>query len=300
MEKEKNMKQFAKILCLVLALALLAGCGAKPADNAPGGEETAAEMANPVKEATAMEILARFGVVMETPEGALIDSYSIIEGDMTIAEERFELSGRHYTARFMPAAAYEDISGMYYEWQHTETANDLYNTTVRYNDGAQGVIDLYDAANGLVCSLAVDSGADPDDLKAVAKAAFSTVTDAFGSSRTDGLNALLDEVRGHYFPGTAGSSLSGAACAAKLADYFAETGVDPDSVYAAVVSYTSALEDEERQTFEQQLDGVVSSFSAITAEGGDGALADSGYEPAHFPWADENVRDCFVAMLGTD
>ena len=107
-------------------------------------------------------------------------------------------------------------------------------------------------------------------------------------------------MREHYFPGTAGSSLSGAACAAKLADYFAETGIDPDSVSAAVTTYASALEDEERVLFEQQLDGVVSSFTAITAEGGEGILADCGYEAARYPWTEENVSDCFVAMLGSD
>ena len=290
------MKHIAKIFCLLLALALLAGCGRTAAPT----DEPTIGLPNPQKESSEIEILTRFGTVMRLPEGGLVDNYFIIEGENSIAEMRFELDGRNYTARFMPAAAYEDISGMHYEWQHTETANDLYNTTVRYNDGAEGVIDLYDADLGLVCSLSTDGGADPDTLRSVAKEVFSTVTDGFGSGRVDGLNALLDEVRGHYFPGTAGSSLAGAACAAKLADYFAETGMDPDSVFAAVTAYAAALEDGDRQLFEQQLDGVVSSFSVITGENGEGILKDCGYEPAHYPWAEENVSDCFAAMLGTD
>jgi hypothetical protein len=290
------MKHIAKIFCLLLALVLLAGCGRTAA---PTNEPTTG-MPNPQKESSEIEILTRFGTVMSLPQGGLVDDYFIIEGENSVAEMRFSLKDSNYVARFMPAAEYEDISGMHYEWQHTETANDLYNTTVRYNDGAQGVIDLYDADLGLVCSLSTDSGADPDTLRSVAKEVFSTVTDGFGSGRVDGLNALLDDVREHYFPGTAGSSLSGAACAAKLADYFAETGIDPDSVSAAVTTYASALEDEERVLFEQQLDGVVSSFSVITGENGEGILKDCGYEPAHYPWAEGNVSDCFVAMLGTD
>ena len=290
------MKHIAKIFCLMLALALLAGCGRTAAPT----NEPAAGLPNPQKESSEIEILTRFGTVMRLPEGGLVDNYFIIEGENSIAEMRFTLNGSNYIARFMPAAEYEDISGMHYEWQHTETANDLYNTTLRYNDGAQGVIDLYDANLGLVCSLSTDSGADPDTLRSVAKEVFFTVTDGFGSGQVDGLNALLDDVRGHYFPGTAGSSLSGAACAAKLADYFAETGMDPDSVFAAVTTYASSLEDEERALFEQQLDGVVSSFTVITAEGGEGILADCGYEPARYPWKEENVSDCFVAMLGSD
>ena len=290
------MKHIAKIFCLLLALALLAGCGRTAAPT----DEPTIGLPNPQKESSEIEILTRFGTAMRLPEGGLVDNYFIIEGENSIAEMRFTLNGSNYIARFMPAAEYEDISGMHYEWQHTETANDLYNTTLRYNDGAQGVIDLYDADLGLVCSLSTDSGADPATLRSVAKEVFSTVTDGFGSGRVDGLNALLDEVRGHYFPGTAGSSLAGAACAAKLADYFAETGMDPDSVFAAVTAYAAALEDGDRQLFEQQLDGVVSSFSVITGENGEGILKDCGYEPAHYPWAEENVSDCFAAMLGTD
>ena len=290
------MKHIAKIFCLLLALTLLAGCGRTAA---PTNEPTTG-MPNPQKESSEIEILTRFGTVMSLPQGGLVDDYFIIEGENSVAEMRFSLKDSNYVARFMPAAEYEDISGMHYEWQHTETANDLYNTTVRYNDGAEGVIDLYDANLGLVCSLSTDSGADPDTLRSVAKEVFAPVTDGFGSGRVDGLNALLDDVREHYFPGTAGSSLSGAACAAKLADYFAETGIDPDSVSAAVTTYASALENEERVLFEQQLDGVVSSFTAITAEGGEGILADCGYEAARYPWTEENVSDCFVAMLGSD
>ena len=290
------MKHIAKIFCLLLALVLLAGCGRTAAPT----NEPAAGMPNPQKESSEIEILTRFGTVMSLPQGGLVDDYFIIEGENSVAEMRFSLKDSNYVARFMPAAEYEDISGMHYEWQHTETANDLYNTTLRYNDGAEGVIDLFDAYLGLICSLSTDSGADPDTLRSVAKEVFSTVTDGFGSGRVDGLNALLDDVREHYFPGTAGSSLSGAACAAKLADYFAETGIDPDSVSAAVTTYASALEDEERVLFEQQLDGVVSSFTAITTEGGEGILADCGYEAARYPWTEENVSDCFVAMLGSD
>lgn len=290
------MKHIAKIFCLMLALALLAGCGRTAAPT----NESAAGLPNPQKESSESEILTRFGTVMSLPQGGLVDDYFIIEGENSVAEMRFSLKDSNYVARFMPAAEYEDISGMHYEWQHTETANDLYNTTLRYNDGAEGVIDLFDAHLGLICSLSTDSGADPDALRSVAKEVFSPVTDGFGSGRVDGLNALLDDVREHYFPGTAGSSLSGAACAAKLADYFAETGMDPDSVFAAVTTYASSLEDEERVLFEQQLDGVVSSFTAITAEGGEGILADCGYEPARYPWKEENVSDCFVAMLGSD
>ena len=119
------MKHIAKIFCLLLALALLAGCGrtAAPTTGLP----------NPQKESSEIEILTRFGTVMSLPQGGLVDDYFIIEGENSVAEMRFSLKDSNYVARFMPAAEYEDISGMHYEWQHTETANDLYNTTLRFN-----------------------------------------------------------------------------------------------------------------------------------------------------------------------
>ena len=227
------MKHIAKIFCLLLALALLAGCGRTAAPT----DEPTIGLPNPQKESSEIEILTRFGTVMRLPEGGLVDNYFIIEGENSIAEMRFSLKDSNYVARFMPAAEYEDISGMHYEWQHTETANDLYNTTLRYNDGAEGVIDLFDAHLGLVCSLSTDNGADPATLRSVAREVFSPVTDGFGSGRVDGLNALLDEVRGHYFPGTAGNSLAGASCAAKLADYF----VPPRSRTGTGSSLSSSL-----------------------------------------------------------
>ena len=114
------------------------------------------------------------------------------------------------------------------------------------------------------------------------------------------LEALLDAVRTRVFPGTAGSSLSAAACAAKLADFFTEHGTEPDAVESTVQSMLAALDGEDKALFEMQLDAVAGAFSALTGENGAGLLEDCGYESAHFPWEGERVKNCFVALPGTD
>ena len=291
------MRLFTIALCLICALSLLAGCsprGGVPAaaPTPTAGQETSAELPNPVKEASADEIAERFGVVMKAPENAEELSYTIIDGETPLAQLSFLLDGAAYTYRIARAPAYRDISGMYYEWQEISVEEDE-DGSIRLIDGGAGVYDRFDAAEGTVYSLSMDSGASPDALTEMAGL-------LWGEPSETELAALLDALRTRYFPGTAGSSLRAAACAAELADFFAESGMHPDTADRVVRDCRAALSPEDAQLFEQQLDGVVSAFSSLTGEGGAGLLSDCGYTAAHFPWNDENVRNCFVALLGSD
>ena len=135
-----------------------------------------------------------------------------------------------------------------------------------------------------------ESGAAPEEEQ----------PDALEAERAAALEALLEEVRTSVFPGTAGNSLRAAAHAAAIADFFAESGMSPDEANACAQAYIASLSAEDAELFETQLDAVVSAFSNLTGENGAGLLEDCGYESAHFPWDGENVRDCFVALLGTD
>ena len=139
----------------------------------------------------------------------------------------------------------------------------------------------------------VGQGASPETLRETARL-------LWGDPSAEELRALLEDVRGRYFPGTAGSSLSAAACAAELADFFLESGVSPDEVDRVAQDCLGALSAEDAELFAQQLDGVVSAFSSLTGENGAGLLEDCGYAAEHFPWKDENVKNCFVALLGSD
>ena len=285
-------KRLSICLCLVLALSLLAGCGAQKAPAAaPTAEEPAVGLPNPVKASSAEEIAARFGVEMKAPDGAEELSWTVIEGDMPLAQLGFSLGGIAYNYRVAKAEAYEDISGMYYEWQ--EVSAEEGGGSIRLISGEAGVYDRFDAEEGLVYSLSMGHGASPETLTETARL-------LWGEPSAEELRALLEDVRGRYFPGTAGSSLSAAACAAELADYFQESGVDPNEVDRVVQDCLGSLSAEDAELFAQQLDGVVSAFSSLTGENGAGLLEDCGYAAEHFPWKDENVKNCFVALLGSD
>ena len=285
-------KRLSICLCLVLALSLLAGCGAQKAPAAaPTAEEPAVGLPNPVKASSAEEIAARFGVEMKAPDGAEELSWTVIEGDMPLAQLGFSLGGIAYNYRVAKAEAYEDISGMYYEWQ--EVSAEEGGGSIRLISGEAGVYDRFDAEEGLVYSLSMGNGASPETLRETARL-------LWGDPSAEELRALLEDVRGRYFPGTAGSSLSAAACAAELADYFQESGVDPNEVDRVVQDCLGSLSAEDAELFAQQLDGVVSAFSSLTGENGAGLLEDCGYAAEHFPWKDENVKNCFVALLGSD
>ncbi len=283
-------KAITVCLALTLALALLAGCGTAPAA-APTEEAPGVGLPNPVKSSSAEEIAERFGVEMKAPEGAEELSWVIIEGDMPLAQLGFSLGGIVYNYRVAKAEAYTDISGMYYEWQEISAGES--EGSIRLIPGEAGVYDRYDAAEGLVYSLSMGHGASAGALTETARLLWGEGADAE-------LGALLEAIRGRYYPGTAGSSLSAAACAAELADCFFESRLSPDEVDRITTAYRAALPQEDAELFEQQLNGVVSAFSSLTAENGAGLLSDCGYEAAHFPWEDENVRNCFVALLGSD
>ena len=233
-------KRLSICLCLVLALSLLAGCGAQKAPAAaPTAEEPAVGLPNPVKASSAEEIAARFGVEMKAPDGAEELSWTVIEGDMPLAQLGFSLGGIAYNYRVAKAEAYEDISGMYYEWQ--EVSAEEGGGSIRLISGEAGVYDRFDAEEGLVYSLSMGNGASPETLRETARL-------LWGDPSAEELRALLEGVRGRYFPGTAGSSLSAAACAAELADFFLESGVGPDEVDRVVQLVLEHASDRPRES----------------------------------------------------
>ncbi len=296
------MKKTCMILCLLLILPLLAGCGARKQDAkresaAPTAEESAVGLPNPVKSSSAEEIAQRFGIEMKAPEGAEEISWTIIEGELPLAQLGYALDGISYNYRAAKAESYTDISGMYYEWQDV-SVEEGEGGSIRLIAGGPGVIDEFDAANGVVYSLSVGHGADPELLKTAARQLWGSLSGA-ADALTGELCAQLERMRGVYFPGTAGSSLSSAACAAEMADFFFQSGLSPEEAARAAQSCRASLSGEEAQLFEQQLEGLVGAFGALTGEGGRGLLEDCGYESSSFPWDDENVRNCFDALLGT-
>ena len=118
-----------KLLPVILSLALLVGltgCGAVPETEAGGleggqgeQEENMTQIANPVRPVDGPEDFAELGFAVYAPDGAEEAEYSVIDGDIPIAQVDFTLDGAHYTYR--SARTEEDISGLYVNYAEEST-----------------------------------------------------------------------------------------------------------------------------------------------------------------------------------
>ncbi len=72
-------------------------------------------IANPWTETTAEGAMEALGLELGVPEGATDVSWRMLEEEQ-LAEMTFTWYELPYTARVKPADAFEDISGLYYDW----------------------------------------------------------------------------------------------------------------------------------------------------------------------------------------
>ena len=154
---------------LIVALALAFGATALA--------EEEAGLANPWVEATAEEVEAAVGVAFGVPEGAENVQYEILTTE-NLAEMGFTWYGMEYWARIMPADAWEDISGAYYEWEQSMDVDigGCVGMDLRAPDGdvTVNVCLWYDEGTGLMYSL-MTGGPDLDgfDITAAAEAIYA-------------------------------------------------------------------------------------------------------------------------------
>lgn len=162
------MKNGRKILGTVLIFAMLigmVGCGKAQADQAPadqadGESGSGMMMVNPMQEVTDEDVIREYSYGLTLPEGVDQAETWLISGELL--ERRFQTDGVEYTARVQKTAAYEDISGMYYEWtvsQEEPYNNGCVGDSMRYI-GEEGYIDLYtwyDPSTGASYSLSAEA-----------------------------------------------------------------------------------------------------------------------------------------------
>ena len=72
-------------------------------------------MPNPWTETTAEGVMEALGLELGVPEGATDVAWRMLE-EAQLAEMTFTWYEQDYTARVKPTDAFEDISGLYYEW----------------------------------------------------------------------------------------------------------------------------------------------------------------------------------------
>lgn len=156
---------------MVITICLSVGCSTKTSDNA-----NAAGMANPWTNSTSEEILQTIGVDMPTPQGAIDVDYQKNDS-IGLAQMSFKLSEYpdiDFNYRIQTTSAFEDISGMYYEWNLEETAKIGWCEGKIYraisDDQTVDLLLWYDVVPGIMYSLSASApDLDGFDLQAIAE-----------------------------------------------------------------------------------------------------------------------------------
>ena len=151
-----------KLLSMVLAALFLlaATCSAEVG------------MANPWTETDADGLMETLGLALGVPEGATDVSWRMME-EGQMGELTFKWNDMEYTARVAPTDGFEDISGVYCEWDQSVECSVGRCDAVDYRgqDGEE-ILDVclwYDDLTGLMYSL-YTSGADLDGFDILAAA----------------------------------------------------------------------------------------------------------------------------------
>ena len=141
------------------------------------GASAEAGMANPWTDTTADQAKADLGYDFEIPEDADADSVTCrVNAELGMVECTFTMDGAEYCFRMATSAVtdgIEDISGMNYEWELTESdhVGDLDATLMQAQDGENTVevVIWQDVVPGFAYSLStVQPDVDGLDLAAIA------------------------------------------------------------------------------------------------------------------------------------
>ena len=152
-----------KLFLMMLALLVLLG-GTAPAETG---------VANPWSQTTAQGLMDALGLQLSLPDGATNASWQMME-QAQMGQVQFTWQDMVYTTRVAPTEAFEDISGLYYNWETEEECEvgRCKGVVRRAHDGGN-TVDVclwYDDLTGLMYSVCViDADLDGFDITAVAQ-----------------------------------------------------------------------------------------------------------------------------------
>ena len=294
-----------KIFSITLALSMtaaLVACGAKePAVQIPEPtEEVISQMHNPIHYGTAEEVAADTGFLLTAPEGAADVRFSSIEGSPMLAQMCFTLDGVEYNYRVIGSTEKEDISGMFYTWTSTDSAEvSGRSAELNWIEGAQGHISWIDVVPGVHYDLAMESGASKEALTSMADRLFTELQGNADGEKTNSFamdfSALLSDFVENYQPGTSGMSLRYAVFASKLADLFTECKPEPETVANEVEGFIETLDEEQMAQFPELINSTLTVFRELTSEHGGDLQSACGYEPKN-EWDADSLEQLFQAM----
>ena len=113
----------------------------------------------------------------------------------------------------------------------------------------------------------------------------------------EALEEILDSVLTVY-PGTAGSSLRSAICAARLLDWGMETELTDDEIYSAVGCWLDEQDDRSLQIFLESILSVYDRCYDLRGEHAEDVLSDAGVEDSLYPWNDRAFRAVEMVSYG--
>lgn len=135
-----------KLICVILSVyVLMFACQAETL------------IGNPWVDTTAEKLVQTLGLTFGEPEGAEEILYRMLESE-NLAEMQFVLQGAKCTARIKPAAEWEDISGLYFEWDSEESCEIGWceGKILRAADESIQLCLWFDVVPGLMYSLSVE------------------------------------------------------------------------------------------------------------------------------------------------
>ena len=113
----------------------------------------------------------------------------------------------------------------------------------------------------------------------------------------EALEQIFEAVLSVY-PGTAGTSLRAARCAAWLLDWGAVTTLTDDEIYSAVGSWLDEQSDERMQVFLESILSVYDRCYDLRGEYAEGIMSDAGIESSLYPWNDRAFRAVEMVSYG--
>jgi len=99
-------------------------------------------------------------------------------------------------------------------------------------------------------------------------------------------------------PGTAGSSLRAARCAAWLLDWGSETKLSDDEIYSAVGSWMDGQSSERLKIFLESILSVYDRCYDLKGENAQEIMSDAGIESSLYPWNERAFRTVEMVSLG--
>lgn len=114
---------------------------------------------------------------------------------------------------------------------------------------------------------------------------------------TDGIVLpILDEINTNVRVGTTGAFLSAVQEAADLLDWGVNTGLDPEEIRRATVSWLSGMGNDAQTEFAAKLEQVDAAYQRLLEDGAEDLLASAGLENCGYPWSKEPVESIEAIM----